>query len=170
MKGALAAALSVAAIAGCGDPHRDELERNRRFVCNDRTGSYVVVGSIVAAELGVMMDCRDQGPRIVRWTVDRAGNRDEHQASISVGEFEDIWAKFEGAGWKYLKDCEGTEQAGDPMYTFDFNDWNGPNTFTCTISGDVPFPYHIFVDELDLSASHHAPKDPAGNRRGPDDP
>ena len=45
MRGALVAGLLVA--AACGDSHRDELSRNARFDCRDRTASYVVVGGIV---------------------------------------------------------------------------------------------------------------------------
>ena len=66
-----AAALAVA-LAACGNPYKAELERNRNFECNDRAASYMVVGSLVAAELGVLLDCREAGPRIVRWTVDGA--------------------------------------------------------------------------------------------------
>ncbi len=167
MRIAIAAALVVA--AGCGDAHRDELARNARFDCRDRTASYVAVGSIVAAEVGVMIDCRDQGPRIVRWTTTRDGNRDEHAASLSVGEFERLWDKVEGAGWRYLKDCDGTGQPSDPMYTFDVVDWNGQASFACTNAGELPYPYHIIVDNLDLTAAQHAPKTPAV-KRGPDDP
>jgi len=163
----LAAALVV--VVGCGDSHRDELARNRNFDCRDRAASYVVVGSLVASELGVMVDCRDQGPRIVRWTSTDAGNRVEQAASLTVGDFERLWDKIEGAGWKYLKDCDGTGAAGDPMYTFDVVDWNGQASFACTHGGPLPFPYHIIVDELDLSAAQHAPKTARGARTS-DDP
>lgn len=167
MKWMLAAALVMA--AGCGDSHRDELERNARFQCNDRAASYVVTGGIVSPELGVAIDCRDQGPRVVRWTSDREGNRVEQGASLTVGEFDQLWAKIEGAGWKYLKDCDGTGGASDPLYTFDVVDWNGTASFSCANDGELPYPYFIIVDELDVSAAHHAPKG-APAKRGPDDP
>ena len=128
-----AAALLVA--AACGNPYRDELRRNAQF------------------------DCRDQGPRIVRWTVTRDGNRDEHQASLGVGEFDRLWEKIDGAGWRYLKDCDGTGQPEDPVYSFDVKDWNGSVSFSCTNAGPLPYPYNTIVDELDFKAAAAAPKD-----------
>ena len=79
-----------------------------------------------------MVDCRDAGPRVVRWTVERDGTRDEHTASLSVTEFERVWEKIDGSGWRYLKDCDGTGQDGDPIYNFDVTDWNGTGTFAGT--------------------------------------
>lgn len=166
MKVALA---GVVALAACGNPHRAELERNARFDCRDRTVSYIAIGSIVAHERGVMVDCRDAGPRVVRWTTTRDGDRVEHAASLGVGEFDRLWEKVEGAGWRYLENCTGTDQPSDPVYTFDVNDWNGTKSFSCTTSGELPFPYHIIVDELDLTAAAHAPRD-TSTRKGPDDP
>lgn len=168
MRAALVAGALVA--AACGDSHRDELARNASFDCRDRTASYVVMGGIVAAELGVMIDCRDQGPRIVRWTVDRDGTRDEHTYSLGVGEFDRLWEKIEGAGWRYLQDCAGTGQPADPMYTFDVVDWNGQASFACTHAGELPYPYYIIVDQLDLTAAQHAPRNTGTGKRGSDDP
>jgi hypothetical protein len=156
-------------LAGCGNPHKDELERNRNFDCRDRTVSYMAVGGLVAAELGLMMDCRDAGPRIVRWTVDKNGVRDETSHSLSVTEFDRTWDKIDGTGWLYLKDCEGTGEDGDPIYNFEVVDWNGTASFACQNSGPMPYPYHVLVDQLDMLAAQYAPTD-ASTRKGPDDP
>lgn len=164
-----AAGLAAAGLAACGNPNQAELERNRQFDCRDRTASYLATGSLVAAELGVMIDCRDHGPRIVRWTTTREGDRVEHAASLGVGEFDRLWEKIEGAGWRYLTDCDGTGQPSDPIYTFDVVDWNGQASFACTHAGELPFPYFIIVEQLDMTAAAHAPKDHS-TQRGPDDP
>lgn len=164
-----AAVAGVVVLAACGNPYKSELERNRAFDCNDRTASYLVVGGLAAAELGVMMDCRDAGPRIVRWTVDASGTRDEQTHSLTVTEFERVWDKVDGSGWRYLKDCDGTGADGDPIYSFDVTDWNGTGTFACQHAGALPFPYHILVDQLDLLAAEHADRT-TSTTRGPDDP
>jgi len=157
--------VAVALLAACGNPHKDTLAENADFDCHDRTASYVVMGSLTAAEVGVQVDCSVAGPRVVRWTVTRDGNRDEYSGSLGVHEFDRMWEKLEGAGWRYLKDCEGTGQPEDPVYTFDVKDWNGAATFACTNGGPLPFPYNTIVDELDFKAAAAAPKD-----RGRPDP
>ncbi len=155
-----AAALAPAlAAAACGSPHRELLEQNAQFDCRDRYAAYLVSGSLAAAEAGVQVDCAEAGPRVVRWTVTRDGNREEHAGSLGVGEFDRMWEKIEGAGWRYLGDCDGTGQPGDPVYTFDVKDWNGTASFSCTNAGPLPFPYNTLVDELDFKAAAHAPKD-----------
>ena len=169
MKALAGAAVLGGALFGCGNPNRAELERNRNFDCRDRSASYLVVGGLVAAELGVMLDCRDAGPRVVRWTVERDGTRAEHTASLSVTEFERVWEKIDGSGWRYLKDCDGTGQDGDPIYNFDVTDWNGTGTFACQHAGQLPFPYYVMTDQLDVLAAEHAPAS-TSTRRGPDDP
>jgi hypothetical protein len=37
--------LGVVGAAACGNPYKEELERNRNFQCNDRTASYVVMAA-----------------------------------------------------------------------------------------------------------------------------
>ena len=155
----LAFACGAVLVVSCGNPHKDTLRENAEFECNDRAVSYVVMGSLTAAEVGVMVDCAEHGPRVVRWTVTKEGNRDEYQGSLGVNEFDRMWEKIDGAGWRYLKDCEGTGQPGDPVFNFDVKDWNGQAAFTCTNAGPLPYPYNTIVDELDFKAAAAAPKD-----------
>ncbi|HVK75540.1 MAG TPA: hypothetical protein VM734_19555 [Kofleriaceae bacterium] len=155
----LALAAALAAATACGNPHKDTLAQNADFDCRDRVASYVVMGSLAAAEVGVQVDCAEQGPRVRRWTVERDGTRDEYEGSLGVHEFDVLWSKIDGAGWRYLKDCDGTGQPSDPVYTFDVKDWNGSATFSCTNAGPLPYPYNTLVDELDFKAAAAAPED-----------
>ncbi len=153
--------LSLALVAACGNPHKDTLAENADFDCRDRYAAYVVSGSLAAAEVGVQVDCAASGPRVVRWTVTKDGNREEFSGSLGVHEFDRMWEKIEGSGWRFLADCVGTGQPNDPVYTFDVKDWNGTVSFSCTNAGPLPFPYNSIVDELDFKAAAAAPKDRA---------
>lgn len=166
MKAALGFALAVAA---CGGSQADELAANRRFDCRDRAASYVAFGTMVAPETGIQLDCRDAGPRLVRWTVDGAGNRDETTKSLSVSQFERLWDKIDGSGWRYLTDCNGTGGDGDPIYQFEVHDWNGTGAFACQNRGPLPHPYFVITDQLDLAVAELMQR-PTSNRKGPDDP
>lgn len=157
--------MSVAGLAACGNPNAQQLADNADFDCRDRSVSYLVSGSLTAAEVGVLIDCADAGPRVVRWTVTKEGNRDEYSGSLGVNEFDRLWEKIDGAGWRYLKECEGTGQPGDPVFNFDVKDYNQQATFSCTNAGPLPYPYNTIVDELDFKAAAAAPKD-----RGKPDP
>ncbi len=159
----------VVAAAACGNPYKEELERNRNFQCNDRTASYVVMGGLAARELGVMIDCRDAGPRIVQWKADQDGTRDEQTQSLTVSEFERVWEKIDSSGWRYLEDCASTGGDDDPAYSFDVNDWNGHAEFACTNAGPLPYPYNVMVDQLDLLAAEKAKRD-TSTKKDPDDP
>lgn len=82
-------------------------------------------------ELGVAIDCQDAGPRVRRWVAQRDGTREESAKSLTPGEFDDIWARVDGTGWRNLTDCEQAAGKGDPVYTFDAKDWNATVTFGC---------------------------------------
>ena len=166
MRAALAAA--VVAVA-CTHPHDPDQAANRDFRCNDRAASYVVMGCLAAHEMGVQVDCRDAGPRVVQWKADQDGSRDEQTQSITVGEFERLWEKIDGTGWLYLKDCEGTGGDTDPVYNFDVTDWNGHAEFSCQNAGELPYPYNQLVDQLDLLAAAKAHHDTT-THKSPDDP
>lgn len=159
-----AATLGLALAAAC-NPHKGTLAENAEFDCRDRFASYLVSGSLTAAEVGVQIDCAQAGPRVTRWTVTRDGNREEYSGSLGVHEFDRLWEKIEGAGWRYLKDCEGSSLPEDPVYNFDVKDWNGQVTFSCTNPDPLPFPYNTIVDQLDLKAAAAAPQE-----RGKPDP
>jgi hypothetical protein len=151
--------------AACGNPNQQQLADNADFDCRDRAVSYVVMGSLTAAEVGVMIDCVTAGPRVVRWTVTSQGNREEYEGSLGVNEFDRLWEKIDGAGWRYLAECEGSGQPGDPVYNFDVQDWNQQAAFSFTNAGPLPYPYNTIVDELDFKAAAAAPKE-----RGKPDP
>jgi hypothetical protein len=143
----------IAAVASCGGARRRGASGDGGFDCRDRWASYLVVGSLAGAELGVAMDCGQIGPRLRRWVVGKDGTRDEHARSMSPGEFEDVWGRIEGAGWRFLEDCDADAAPTDPIYTFDVKDWNGSVSFTCAGRGALPFPYGGLVDELDQAAA-----------------
>ncbi len=148
----LTAALAAVA-AGCGNPNARMLRDNAEFRCRERSAAYTVIGSLAGTEVGVQMDCGVAGPRIVRWTVDREGVRDERQASLGVHEFDRIWERIDGSGWRNLKDCTGSGGADDPAYDIAVRDWNHQGSFACVQAGPLPFPYNTIVDELDLRAA-----------------
>ena len=148
----LAVAALVAA-AGCGGGARGTRGDGDGFECRDRRASYLVSGSLAGEEVGVQMDCAERGPRLRRWVVGKGGDRDERARSMTPGEFDDIWSRIEGAGWRFLKDCDSGAASTDPVYTFDVVDWNGSVSFACAGRGELPFPYGGIVDELDQAAA-----------------
>ncbi len=164
-----AAVGAALALVACANPNRAELEANRDFDCRDRSASYLAVGSMVAPEAGVQLDCREAGPRLRRWTVSADGTRDEAARSMTVRQFEALWAKIDGVGWRFLKDCVGTGGDDDPTYSFEVVDWNGAGAFACQHRGPLPHPYFVIVDQLDLAAAEFITT-PTSNRKGPDDP
>lgn len=146
-------AAALAAGAACGGGQRGGGGDGGDFDCRDRWASYLVVGSLAGPELGVAMDCGEVGPRLRRWVVGKDGTRDEHARSMTPGEFDDIWGRVEGAGWRFLEDCDSDAAPTDPIYTFDVKDWNGTVSFSCAGRGALPFPYGGLVDELDQAAA-----------------
>jgi hypothetical protein len=159
MRASYALVLAIVPLAACGNPNKEQLRQNADFDCHDRYAAYTLTGSLAGAEVGVQVDCAEHGPRVLHWTVDKDGNRDEYQGSLGVNEFDRLWDKIDGAGWRYLKDCDGTGQPEDPVYSFDVKDWNGSVSFSCTNAGPLPYPYNTIVDELDFKAAAAAPKD-----------
>lgn len=163
MKAALAV-LITAGLAGCGGhQHGGGAEDDSMFQCKSRAVSYIVTGGIGGDEVGVAIDCQDAGPRVRRWKVERDGTRAESAKSLTPGEFDDIWARVDGTGWRNIKDCDGATAKGDPIYTFDAKDWNATSSFSCSGRGALPFPYGNLIDELDQAAAAitgHAHDDP----------
>jgi hypothetical protein len=150
---ALAAAAAAALAAGCGAGAREQARREAQdFQCRDRAVSYTASGHIAGDEIGVQMDCAAAGPRIVRWKVDRTGNRIEDARSLPPSEFDRVWREVAGSGWENLKDCTtGTLGKQDPVYVFEVKDDQNQATFQCQTT-TVPFPYNALVDPLDLAA------------------
>jgi hypothetical protein len=139
--------------AGCGASAREQARREAQgFQCRDRSISYTAVRHIAGDELGVQMDCAAAGPRIVRWKMDRTGNRIEDKKSLTPAEFDRVWREIAGSGWENLKDCTtGTLGKQDPVYSFDVRDDQNQAQFQCQ-STTLPFPYNGLVDPLDLAA------------------
>lgn len=163
----MALAIAGAALAaGCANPNAKTMRANREFDCRERAASYTVVGSLAGPEVGVQLDCGVAGPRIMRWTVASDGVRDERQASLGVIEFDRIWERIDGSGWRNLKDCTGSGGERDPAYAIEVKDWNRQNAFSCVNAGPLPFPYNTIVDELDLRAAAIGGPEP---REGADD-
>jgi len=159
-------AMAVIALAACGGGQRGRDRSSAPFDCRDRWVSYIVAGSLAGSEVGVAMDCAQRGPRLRRWVVAKDGSRDDRGRSLTAGEFDDIWNRIEGAGWRFLKDCDASAAPTDPVYTFDVKDWNGKVSFSCAGRGALPFPYGSIVDELDQAAA--AVRGPP-DRTDPDD-
>jgi len=151
MLAAGAALAAVAAGAGCGASAREQARREAQdFQCRDRSVAYMATRHIAGDELGVQMDCATAGPRVVRWKMDRNGNRIEDKVSVTPGEFDRVWREISGTGWENLKDCTtGTLRKQDPVYSFDIKDDQNQAQFQCQ-STVLPFPYNGLVDPLDL--------------------
>ena len=91
--------------------------------------------------------------RVLRWTVTRDGVREERQASLGVHEFDRIWERIDGSGWRNMNDCTGSGGTSDPVYDIEVKDWSHQRAFECVNAGPLPFPYNTIVDELDLRAA-----------------
>lgn len=156
MRAALLAAGSIAlasgALPGCGGKKDTRVPSTwANFDCKDRKASYFVVGAMAAPEAGVAIECAS-GPLVRRWTVDRDGTEVEDSKPLTPGEFEDVWKRIEGVGWRNLDDCP-PEGGGDvPVYQFDLADYNGSASFQCDALRP-PFPWITLVDELDQLAA-----------------
>lgn len=122
------------------------------FKCRDRIASYAAVGHMGGAEVGVQMDCAQDGPRIKRWRMNKQGARIEDSRRLTPGEFDGVWNQLDASGWANLKDCtNGTGGKRDPIYQFDIKDDMNKASFSCQ-SQTMPFPYNTIVDPLDVAA------------------
>jgi hypothetical protein len=146
-------ALLLALVAcGHGQHASGDLDEGQRFDCKARSVSYMATHTMGASERGVLMDCAEKGPRILRWRTDASGTRREDSRSVSPGEFEEVWNQVAGTGWENLKDCtNGSNGKQDPVYTFDVKDDQNTTSFSCTTK-QVPRPYSSIVDPLDVMA------------------
>jgi hypothetical protein len=142
--------------AGCGSarhagPSRtDDVEG---FSCNGRRASYLVVGSFVAPEAGIRIECQGASARLTRWTQQADGTRDERAHVLSQGGFDEAWQAFEDAGWRNLDDCGAGAAAGaEQVYTFQVADADAQVSLKCQ-GKELPFPFDRLVTALDLAAS-----------------
>lgn len=145
------AAMMTLAVA-CGGT-RAHVGDGERFTCKQRSASYVATKHISCDELGVLIDCHERGPRIVRWCTDKLGTRQEDSRAISPDAFETVWREIEATGWQNLRDCaNGSLEKTDPVYVFDVKDDQHKASFQCQ-TRVVPFPYNNITDPLDLAAN-----------------
>jgi hypothetical protein len=115
-----------------------------------------VTGSFAGPEVGVVVDCAERGPRIMKWQViGVTGDRKSMERSLSPGEFHELWQRIESTGWRHLGNCANPEAVdGDPMYKIDIQDDDLSVSLEC--DGKVlPFPYDRIVNELDLKAAEY---------------
>lgn len=146
--------VSVAGVlAGCGGSKEPQMPSSwANFECKDRKVAYFVVGSMAAQEAGVQIDCATAGPRVLRYTVEKDGTRVEDSGNITPGEFDDLWKRVEGVGWRHLGDCPPDVSGDVPVYTFDVADWESSATFQCDALRPT-FPWNTLIDELDQFAA-----------------
>jgi hypothetical protein len=146
----LAILLAVGACSGGQKPAAQSEAES--FACKDRLASYVASHHMGGDEVGVQMDCKEAGPRIKRWRVDKKGTRQEDARGLSPGEFDKVWNEIDGTGWVNLKDCaNGTNGKQDPVFVFDVRDDQNKASFQCQ-SMSMPYPYNGISDPLDLAA------------------
>src|SRR5688572_21420140 len=125
-------ALVAVLVAACSGAQKRANQEQQSFNRRDRYVSYVATGHISGDELGVQMDCAEAGPRIKRWTTDKAGKRVEDSHALSPGDFDRTWKEIDGTGWENLRDCgNGSLEKRDPVYTFDVKDDQNKATFSC---------------------------------------
>jgi hypothetical protein len=143
----------IAALAACGGRQQQADREARDFECRDRAASYIATKHIAGDEIGVMLDCAENGPRIRRWKTDKHGKHDEDTRALSPGDFDKTWREIDATGWANLRDCtNGSLEKSDPVYVFDIKDDTNKASFQCQ-TREVPYPYNDITDALDLMAS-----------------
>jgi hypothetical protein len=149
--------VTISLLVACGGHHNETSSETMSFNCHDRSASYMAtMGG--GSERGVLMDCKEAGPRIKRWITDKNGAHKEDTRSIDPGAFEKVWAQVDGTGWPNLRDCaNGTGGKTDPVYTFDIKDDQNTVSFQCQ-TREMPYPYHDISDPLNLTANQGQPQ------------
>jgi hypothetical protein len=83
--------VGIIVLTSCGGAQKQANREMQNFECKDRAINYTVSHHMGGAELGVQMDCIEQGPRIKRWKVDDKGTRTEDARGMTPPEFDDVW-------------------------------------------------------------------------------
>jgi hypothetical protein len=145
--------VAAALAASCGGARTRGSANGDAFTCHDRSASYMAEKHISGDEVGVLIDCKEAGPRIKRWKQDKAGKRVEDARAIAPAEFDRVWNELAGTGWENLKDCSnGSLEKRDPVYIFDIKDDQNKASFQCQ-TREVPYPYFDITNALDLAAN-----------------
>jgi hypothetical protein len=149
---------ALAALAACGGPQKSAADSSgdRDFQCKERRIAYIVTGSFAGPEVGVVVDCAERGPRIMKWQViGVAGDKKTMESSLSEGEFQELWQRVESTGWRHLGNCDNPEAVeGDPRYKIGIADESQSVSLECD-GKELPFPYDRIVNELDLKAAEY---------------
>jgi hypothetical protein len=160
---AMALALAVTAAllgqVGCGGSQKGAAASSddQEFQCKNRRIAYIVTGSFAGPEVGVVVDCAERGPRIMKWVVlSEQGDRQTMEHSLTSAEFDDLWKRIESTGWRNLGDCDNPDAVeGDPEYKIGVQDDVMNKSMACT-GKELPFPFNRMVNELDLKAAEYS--------------
>lgn len=150
---------SLGLVAACGGSQSTgpQSTDEQEFLCKERRIAYIVTGSFAGPEVGVVVDCAERGPRIMKWQVlSKDGDKKTMQHSLGAGEFNALWERVESTGWRHLGDCDNPEAVeGDPAYKIGVKDESLAVSMECA-GKELPFPYNRLVNELDLKAAEYA--------------
>jgi hypothetical protein len=149
----LAAALATAVLAAaCGASHKPTDTDETSWDCRDRSASYLATHTMAAPQVGVQIDCKEHGPRLLTWRTDASGKRTEKSRVLTPAQFDKIWNQLDNTGWQNMQDCPGSGNADDPVYQFMVSDDQNHASFSCQ-AREMPYPYNDISDPLQLAAS-----------------
>ena len=154
MKWVLLAAATLAAAtlaAACGASHGHAESDQATFDCRDRSASYLATHTM-GGDVGIQMDCKEQGPRLLQWRTGSDGKRIEKSRVMTPAEFDKIWNQIDATGWPNMQDCTGSGKADDPVYQFMVSDDQNHASFSCQ-AREMPYPYNDISDPLLMAAS-----------------
>src|SRR5258706_7373039 len=97
--------LLIAALVACSSAQKQADREAQSFNCRERAASYIATKHIAGEEIGVLIDCATNGPRIKRWKTDKTGQHVEDERALTPGDFDKTWREIDGTGWANLKDC-----------------------------------------------------------------
>ncbi len=145
----------IVSLAACGAPSSKTASTGslEDFECNDRTMAYTVIGGFAADEAGISIQCAETGaPSLTKWYLD-GGDKQEKTFPLSGEQFDDVWAKVDSSGWRFLdKECNNPDATpSDPVYSMTVGDHAQSVDLSCT-GKTLPFPFDRIVNELDLRA------------------
>jgi hypothetical protein len=138
-------------VSACGASNKP-VATDQAFDCRDRSVSYLATHTMAGPEVGVQMDCKEQGPRLLTWRTDASGKRTEQSRAISTESFDKIWNQIDATGWPNMQDCTGSGKNNDPVYQFMIADDQNHASFSCQ-AREMPYPYNDISDPLQLAAS-----------------
>jgi hypothetical protein len=145
--------LAVGLVACGGAPKRGGGGGGEAFECKGRHATYVVTGSIIAAEAGVKMSCAGNVPYVEEYRIDDKGVEQKRGARVDAGAWESAWSDLEHAGWRMLGDCDNPAVSPkDPFYVFEIADEDKQISVTCK-GTTLPFPHDTLLLALDKAKS-----------------